>query len=66
MCWIISLIFTTAVLDPVGKMAYFKRHWPENLHDKVLTTAEKVVRQPNFNFVHRSDSSASSKLDILS
>ncbi|KAG2097411.1 hypothetical protein BD769DRAFT_1394522 [Suillus cothurnatus] len=32
------------LLDPVGKMAYFKWHWPEDLHDKVLTTAEKVFK----------------------
>ncbi|KAG2135075.1 hypothetical protein BD769DRAFT_1353026 [Suillus cothurnatus] len=54
------------LLDPVGKMAYFKQHWPEDLHDEVLTTAEKVVYQPNFNFMHRSDSFASSKLNISS
>jgi hypothetical protein len=47
-------------------MAYFKQHWPEDLHDEVLTTAEKVVYQPNFNFMHRSDSFASSKLNISS
>ncbi|KAG2351105.1 hypothetical protein BDR07DRAFT_1386545 [Suillus spraguei] len=40
------------LLDPVGKMVYFKWHWPEDLHDEVLTTAEKVVHQPNFNFMH--------------
>jgi hypothetical protein len=33
------------VLDPVGKMGYFKWHWPENLHDDVVSTAE-VVSQP--------------------
>lgn len=47
-------------------MVYFKRHWPEYLHDEVLTTAEKVVRQLNFNFMYRPDSSASSKLDMSS
>ncbi|KAG2068240.1 hypothetical protein BDR04DRAFT_1119862 [Suillus decipiens] len=49
------------LLDPVGKMVYLKQHWPEDLHDKVLTTAEKVVHQPNFNFMHRSNSAASFK-----
>jgi hypothetical protein len=32
-----------AVLDPMGKMAYFKKHWPEDLQDDVLSCAEKVV-----------------------
>jgi hypothetical protein len=32
------------VLDPVGKMAYFKKHWPEALQNEVLSCAEKVVR----------------------
>jgi hypothetical protein len=32
-----------AVLDPTAKMAYFKRNWPEDLHDNVLLCAEEVV-----------------------
>ncbi|KAG2358172.1 hypothetical protein BDR07DRAFT_1489780 [Suillus spraguei] len=32
------------LLDPVGKMVYFKWHWQEDLHDEVLTTAEKVFK----------------------
>ncbi|KIM87794.1 hypothetical protein PILCRDRAFT_85648 [Piloderma croceum F 1598] len=34
------------LLDPTGKMAYFKKHWPENLQDEVLACAEGVVKPP--------------------
>jgi hypothetical protein len=27
-------------------MGYFKQHWPENLHDDMVSTAEEVVSQP--------------------
>lgn len=36
-------MLANVVLDPVGKMTYFKRHWPENLHDDMVSTAEEVV-----------------------
>jgi hypothetical protein len=36
-------MFANVVLDPVGKMTYFKQHWPENLQDDVVSTAEEVV-----------------------
>ena len=39
----IYLTIFNAVLDPSGKMAYFKKNWPENLHSDVLATAEKIV-----------------------
>jgi hypothetical protein len=32
-----------AVLDPMGKMAYFKKHWSADLCDEVLACAEEVV-----------------------
>jgi hypothetical protein len=31
------------VLDPTAKMAYFKKNWPEDLHDNVLSCAEEIV-----------------------
>lgn len=33
----------TSVLDPTGKMSYFKKNWPEELQTEVRTCAEKVV-----------------------
>lgn len=33
------------VLDPTAKIAYFKKHWPSNLLDDVLTCAENVFKQ---------------------
>jgi hypothetical protein len=36
-------MFATSVLNPTGKMAYFKKHWPEDLHNDVLSAAEEVV-----------------------
>jgi hypothetical protein len=29
----------------MGKMAYFKKYWPENIQDEVLACAEAVVCQ---------------------
>jgi hypothetical protein len=40
-----SLMSVNIVLDPTSKMAYFKKHWPEHLHDDVLSCAENVVSQ---------------------
>jgi hypothetical protein len=37
-----SNIYDT-VLDPTGKMAYFKKNWPAHLHADVLACAEEVV-----------------------
>ncbi|KIM71366.1 hypothetical protein PILCRDRAFT_805146 [Piloderma croceum F 1598] len=34
------------LLDPMGKMAYFKKHWSEHLQDKVLVCAEAVAKPP--------------------
>jgi hypothetical protein len=33
------------VLDSMGKMAYFKKHWSADLCDEVLACAEEVVRK---------------------
>ncbi|KAG1787134.1 uncharacterized protein HD556DRAFT_1247235, partial [Suillus plorans] len=33
------------LLDPTAKIAYFKKHWPSNLLDDVLTCAENVFKQ---------------------
>lgn len=60
-------MLVNVVLDPVGKMVYSKRHWPEHLHEDVLSTAEEVVSQPFFTvYDTMSDSTTSSKLIILS
>ena len=40
---ILMCVRANAVLDPTAKMAYFKKHWPEDLQDDVLSCAEKVV-----------------------
>ncbi|KAG1785330.1 uncharacterized protein HD556DRAFT_1471828 [Suillus plorans] len=32
------------LLNPTGKMSYFTKHWPEDLHDDVLSTAETVFK----------------------
>jgi hypothetical protein len=37
------LTFENVVLDPTAKMAYFKKHRPEDLHGDVLSCAEEVV-----------------------
>jgi hypothetical protein len=37
------LTFANVVLDPTAKMAYFKKHWPEDLHGDVLSCVEEVV-----------------------
>ncbi|KAG2111385.1 hypothetical protein BD769DRAFT_1674378 [Suillus cothurnatus] len=34
----------TMLLDPTGKMLYFKKNWPENLQDDVLNCAERVFK----------------------
>ncbi|KAG2351039.1 hypothetical protein BDR07DRAFT_1232488, partial [Suillus spraguei] len=31
------------LLDPTAKMSFFKKQWPEHLHDDVLSCAESVV-----------------------
>jgi hypothetical protein len=36
-------IYRISVLDPMGKMTYFKKNWPEELQDDVLVCAERVV-----------------------
>jgi hypothetical protein len=33
----------------MGKMAYFKKNWPEELQDDVLVCAEQVVRYSTFS-----------------
>ncbi|KAG2367560.1 hypothetical protein BDR07DRAFT_1372713 [Suillus spraguei] len=33
---------SAALLHPTGKMVYFKKYWPEDLHKDVLSTAETV------------------------
>jgi hypothetical protein len=38
-----NFAITTQVLDPMGKLAYFKKNWPEHLHEDVLACAKKVV-----------------------
>lgn len=38
-----SMLMLHAVLDPTGKMLYFKKNWPEHLQDDVLACAEWVV-----------------------
>lgn len=38
-----SMLMLHAVLDPTGKMLYFKKNWPEHLQDDVLACAERVV-----------------------
>ena len=36
------------VLDPMGKMAYFKKHWSADLCDEVLTCIKAVVQKITF------------------
>jgi hypothetical protein len=36
---------TILVLDPISKLAYFKKHWPTNLLNDVLAYAEMVFEQ---------------------
>ena len=38
-----SIELLCAVLDPEGKMVHFKKHWSEDLQQKVLDCAEEVV-----------------------
>ncbi|KAN0120573.1 Ribonuclease H-like domain containing protein [Russula decolorans] len=37
-----SAYIMTMLLNPMGKMAYFKKNWPEELQDDVLVCAEQV------------------------
>jgi hypothetical protein len=39
-----------AVLNPVGKMAYFKKNWLEELQDDVLACAERVVHNSSSSY----------------
>ena len=38
-----TLLMNLLVLNPKGKMLYFKKHWPEELHENVLKYVEAVV-----------------------
>jgi hypothetical protein len=42
------VVYTNPVLDPTSKMAYFKKHWPEDLQADVLACAEQVVRSTGY------------------
>jgi hypothetical protein len=36
-------MIVNVVLDAIAKVAYFKKNWPENLHDNVLSCAKEFV-----------------------
>jgi hypothetical protein len=43
-CFIpMTLLMNPLVLNPKGKMLYFKKHWPEELHENVLKCVEAIV-----------------------
>ncbi|KAG6870219.1 hypothetical protein C0995_014545, partial [Termitomyces sp. Mi166 len=49
------------ILDPREKMSYFKKHWPKDLHVKVLKCVEEVFQE---RFLHFNDSEDPKKMEV--
>ncbi|KAG6859447.1 hypothetical protein C0995_008365 [Termitomyces sp. Mi166 len=49
------------ILDPREKMSYFKKHWPKDLHVKVLKCVEEVFQE---QFLRFNDSEDPKKMEV--